>query len=112
MRAASSIASPSRTSRLTGFWQYQPAETACAKVPAPTVSTDELWKWMDEVGGFAGYTDQGMEQFLPYYYQAGTQLGLQGWELVAVVNGWPQRQSAQDHVAAWEWYARALRAHA
>ncbi|KIZ18835.1 S28 family serine protease [Streptomyces natalensis] len=67
------------TDLVFGFWQYQPAETACAKVPAPTVSTDELWKWMDEVGGFAGYTDQGMEQFLPYYYQAGTQLGEPGY---------------------------------
>ncbi|MFE6741176.1 S28 family serine protease [Streptomyces tubercidicus] len=71
------------TDLVFGFWQYQPAETACAEVPAPTVSTDELWKWMDKVGGFDSYTDQGMEPYTPYYYQAGTQLGEPGY-------GYPQ----------------------
>jgi DNA-binding transcriptional MerR regulator len=36
------------------------------------------------------------------------------WALVAIVNGWPQDQTqdpAKGH-DAWEWYARALRAHA
>ncbi|MEV0369215.1 S28 family serine protease [Streptomyces sp. NPDC050636] len=68
------------TDLVFGFWQYQPAETACAKVPKSTVSTDDLWKWMDEVGGFASYTDQGMEPYTPYYYQAGTQLGEPGYK--------------------------------
>lgn len=63
------------TDLVFGFWQYQPAATACREVPAPTVSTDDLWAWMDEVGGFDSYTDQGMERYTPYYYQAGTQLG-------------------------------------
>jgi DNA-binding transcriptional MerR regulator len=36
------------------------------------------------------------------------------WSLVAVVNGWPAPQTAppEDILDAWEWYARALRAHA
>lgn len=36
------------------------------------------------------------------------------WTLVGVVNGWPQTQTPgpQDMLDAWEWYARALRAHA
>ncbi|MEW1750373.1 S28 family serine protease [Streptomyces angustmyceticus] len=67
------------TDLVFGFWQYQPAETACAEVPKPTVSTDDLWKWMDKVGGFDSYTDQGMEPYTPYYYQAGTQLGEPGY---------------------------------
>ncbi|MEU3710786.1 S28 family serine protease [Streptomyces catenulae] len=58
-----------------GFWQYQPAATACKDVPSPDVSTDALWTWLDEVGGFESYTDQGVESYTPYYYQAGTQLG-------------------------------------
>ncbi|MFI7098575.1 S28 family serine protease [Streptomyces sp. NPDC050161] len=62
-----------------GFWQYQPAATACADVPKPGVSTDDLWTWMDEVGGFASYTDQGVESYTPYYYQAGTQMGEPGY---------------------------------
>ncbi len=35
------------------------------------------------------------------------------WTLVGIVNGWPAPQTpAPDrHVDAWEWYARALRAH-
>ncbi|GES29634.1 S28 family serine protease [Streptomyces angustmyceticus] len=67
------------TDLVFGFWQYQPAETACAEVPKPSVSTDDLWKWMDKVGGFDSYTDQGMEPYTPYYYQAGTQLGEPGY---------------------------------
>jgi DNA-binding transcriptional MerR regulator len=36
------------------------------------------------------------------------------WALVAIVNGWPesQTQSSSEMYDAWEWYARALRAHA
>lgn len=36
------------------------------------------------------------------------------WTLVGIVNGWPQTQTLapEDLVDAWEWYARALRAHA
>lgn len=68
------------TDLVFGFWQYQPAATACAEVPGPTASTDDLWNWIDEVGGFASYTDQGMEPYLPYYYQAGTQLGEPGYQ--------------------------------
>ncbi|MDQ3879575.1 MAG: MerR family transcriptional regulator [Chloroflexota bacterium] len=36
------------------------------------------------------------------------------WTLVGIINGWPQAQTpaTDDLVDAWEWYARALRAHA
>jgi DNA-binding transcriptional MerR regulator len=36
------------------------------------------------------------------------------WTLVGIVNGWPQTQMSapDDLVDAWEWYGRALRAHA
>ena len=36
------------------------------------------------------------------------------WTLVGIVNNWPQTQAptADDLIDAWEWYARALRAHA
>jgi DNA-binding transcriptional MerR regulator len=36
------------------------------------------------------------------------------WSLVAIVNDWPATQALppDDLVDAWEWYARALRAHA
>ncbi|MDA2807361.1 S28 family serine protease [Nocardiopsis suaedae] len=57
-----------------GFWQY--GDTAdCASVPSPDASDEELWTWLDEVYGFAFFTDQVVERYAPYYYQAGTELG-------------------------------------
>jgi DNA-binding transcriptional MerR regulator len=37
---------------------------------------------------------------------------LRYWTLVGIVNGWPQNAMRQDATDAWEWYAKALRAHA
>ena len=34
------------------------------------------------------------------------------WTLVGIVNGWSPGQAPNDILDAWEWYARALRAHA
>lgn len=34
------------------------------------------------------------------------------WTLVGVINGWAPGQAPDDVVEAWEWYGRALRAHA
>ncbi len=34
------------------------------------------------------------------------------WTLVGIVNGWSQGPVPEDAVDAWEWYAKALRAHA
>lgn len=56
------------------FWQYQPEER-CAEVPATDASTEEMYAFLDDVVGFASYADQGMTPYVPYYYQAGTQLG-------------------------------------
>ncbi|MFC5720305.1 S28 family serine protease [Streptomyces gamaensis] len=56
------------------FWQYH-LQSECASVPATDASTDELYKFIDTVSGFDGYTDQGLARFTPYYYQAGTELG-------------------------------------
>ncbi|TKA13378.1 S28 family serine protease [Actinacidiphila oryziradicis] len=57
-----------------GFWQYH-EESECADVPATTVSTDDLYTFIDTISGFDFYTDQGLDYYTPYYYQAGTQLG-------------------------------------
>ncbi|MGW1766305.1 aminopeptidase [Streptomyces sp. NPDC002073] len=57
------------------FWQYS-LLTDCAAVPAAaTASDDEIWGTVDAISGFSAYTDQGLETYTPYYYQAGTQLG-------------------------------------
>jgi DNA-binding transcriptional MerR regulator len=34
------------------------------------------------------------------------------WTLVGIVNGWDPSEAPDDIIDAWEWYARALRAHA
>ncbi|MER6380909.1 S28 family serine protease [Streptomyces sp. NPDC001250] len=59
-----------------GFWQYSLLKD-CGTVPADaaTASDDAIWKSVDTISGFSAYTDQGLAQFTPYYYQAGTQLG-------------------------------------
>ncbi|MEU3459902.1 S28 family serine protease [Streptomyces sp. NPDC006733] len=56
------------------FWQYH-LEAECPTVPAPTATTDELYTFIDTISGFDFYTDQGLEYYTPYFYQAGTQLG-------------------------------------
>jgi hypothetical protein len=58
-----------------GFWQFH-LQAECATVPDPaTVTTDELYAYVDEIAGLTFYTDQGLDPFIPYYFQAGTQLG-------------------------------------
>ncbi|MDN3357466.1 S28 family serine protease [Actinomadura sp. DC4] len=56
------------------FWQYH-LQSECPDVPATTASTDDIYNYFDLISGALTYTDQGLEQFIPYYYQAGTQLG-------------------------------------
>ncbi|MFH9660807.1 S28 family serine protease [Streptomyces sp. NPDC017248] len=59
-----------------GFWQYSLLKD-CDTVPADaaTASDEAIWTSVDTISGFSAYTDQGLEPYLPYYYQAGTQLG-------------------------------------
>ncbi len=56
------------------FWQFL-KQADCVTVPARTASTDEIYKFIDDVAGWAFYTDQGVLPYAPYYYQAATQLG-------------------------------------
>ncbi|MDP9794936.1 hypothetical protein J2S43_003448 [Catenuloplanes nepalensis] len=56
------------------FWQYRTAAD-CASVPPATATDDEVYAWFDAVAGWSFYTDQTLEYYWPYYYQAATQLG-------------------------------------
>ncbi|MEV0406675.1 S28 family serine protease [Actinoallomurus sp. NPDC050550] len=56
------------------FWQYH-LQSECKDIPATTASTDAIYSYFDKISGALTYTDQGLEPFIPYYYQAGTQLG-------------------------------------
>ncbi|MFD9967959.1 S28 family serine protease [Streptomyces sp. NPDC059011] len=63
------------------FWQYS-LVSDCASVPvAATASDQEIWDSVDAISGFSFYTDQGLEPYTPYYYQAGTELGAPAIEL-------------------------------
>jgi hypothetical protein len=59
-----------------GFWQYS-LLSDCDSIPADAqaATDDDIWTSIDTISGFSFYTDQGLEPYTPYYYQAGTQLG-------------------------------------
>jgi hypothetical protein len=56
------------------FWQYSD-ESECVNVPPVSASSDDIWAWLDAVYGLDSNTDQGIEGFIPYYFQASYQLG-------------------------------------
>lgn len=61
-----------------GFWQYSTlADCDSDAIPkdAKKATDDEIWTSIDTISGFSFYTDQGLEPYTPYFYQAGTQLG-------------------------------------
>ncbi|MGW4053186.1 aminopeptidase [Streptomyces sp. NPDC004779] len=58
-----------------GFWQYY-GEDVCDTIPdARTASDDTVYETIDAYAGWGAYTDQGLEYYTPYYYQAATELG-------------------------------------
>ncbi|MER5882636.1 aminopeptidase [Streptomyces sp. NPDC001941] len=64
-----------------GFWQYH-LESECADVPdAKTASDQAVYDTIDAYSGWSAYTDQGLEGYTPYYYQAATELGAPTIEL-------------------------------
>jgi hypothetical protein len=56
------------------FWQYGRASD-CAGVPGASASAREIFEFLDDTVGVYGYTHADAERYIPYYYQAGTQLG-------------------------------------
>ncbi|RKT09619.1 PS-10 peptidase S37 [Streptomyces sp. 1114.5] len=56
------------------FWQGR-GQAACPAVPAPDASDDTLYGWLSEVAQLPVYADSVANQFVPYFYQLGTQLG-------------------------------------
>ncbi|WP_328910260.1 aminopeptidase [Streptomyces sp. NBC_00234] len=58
------------------FWQYS-LLADCEAIPADAVNAtdDAIWDSIDGISGFSAYADQGLGNYTPYYYQAGTQLG-------------------------------------
>jgi len=57
-----------------GWWQYN-LESECANIPPTTASTQTLFDYIDSNDAFLSDSDEGIAEFLPYFYQAATQLG-------------------------------------
>jgi hypothetical protein len=58
-----------------GFWQYQYASDSCHLVPGATATRTSIWNWVAEVAGWDWLSDEGIRPYIPYYFQAGTELG-------------------------------------
>jgi hypothetical protein len=56
------------------FWQYE-LEESCAEIPPADAPLDELLAFVDGVIGLLNFADGGQLPFIPFYYQAGTELG-------------------------------------
>ncbi|MFD7865650.1 S28 family serine protease [Streptomyces sp. NPDC057682] len=58
------------------YWQYS-LLSDCDTIPADAknATDQEIWDSVDGISGFSAYADQGLANYTPYYYQAGTQLG-------------------------------------
>jgi hypothetical protein len=56
------------------FWQYQ-KQADCATIPPAGASAETVYTWYEKVESLNTYSDQELEPFVPYYYQAAVQLG-------------------------------------
>ncbi len=63
------------------FWQYSGPGESCANVPAESAPIDEHLSFLFANNDPNGYNDEGLSGFVPYYYQAATQLGSPGTTL-------------------------------
>jgi hypothetical protein len=57
-----------------GFWQYNLA-SECANIPPRTASTQTIFDYIDANDPFLSDSDESVAEFVPYFYQAATQLG-------------------------------------
>lgn len=56
------------------FWQRHTAADAVT-VPGPDASTDALYTWLERTAALPAYADSTARDFVPYWYQLGTQMG-------------------------------------
>jgi hypothetical protein len=57
-----------------GFWQYGDSSW-CDAIPASDASDGELWDFHVAIGQLDFYGDAELERYIPYFYQAETELG-------------------------------------
>jgi hypothetical protein len=66
------------------YWQYTGVD-GCNRIPAPTAESSSLYAFLDNAVGFYYFSDEGFEPYLPYYYQAHTELGYPNTTMSGVI---------------------------
>ncbi|MET9775663.1 S28 family serine protease [Streptomyces sp. NPDC006367] len=56
------------------FWQSRTTADAAA-IPGPDATTDALYTWLEKTAGLPVYADSTAREYIPYWYQLGTQMG-------------------------------------
>ncbi|MDT5033647.1 MAG: hypothetical protein QOC94_3818 [Actinoplanes sp.] len=79
------------------FWQYS-LQSFCVNVPARDAPDDAIYNWITGVYGVDSLTDQGLDYYVPYYFQAAKQLGWPTVELNHLAT--LQHYRGQDDAAA------------
>lgn len=67
------------------FWQYWDA-SICSLVPGPGATASENYMFLDAISSVANIADATVIYYLPYFYQAGTQLGFPGFPEAGVAD--------------------------
>jgi hypothetical protein len=61
-----------------GFWQYGSSADA---IPPPDAPADTMLTYLDRVASLFYYADQGIRAFVPFQYQAYTEIGYYGYDI-------------------------------
>ena len=61
------------------FWQW--GRWTCDSIPVPARSPGEMVKHLDMVAGIDWLSDEGIDRYLPFYYQAMTEIGFYGYDV-------------------------------
>ncbi len=88
------------------YWQYYDDEPGigCDTIPPAGAPVADLYDFFDNIGGAPGAmladSDQGLEPYLPYYYQAGTELDypVEPQSHLASLLRYPYAESARQYM--------------
>jgi hypothetical protein len=61
------------------FWQW--GRWSCDSIPIPAKSPDDMVRHLDIVAGIDWLSDEGINKYLPFYYQAMTEIGFYGYDV-------------------------------
>jgi hypothetical protein len=61
------------------FWQWEDGD--CSKIPGDTSSIKELWDHLNKVSGPDFFSDQDIEDYIPFFYQSFTQTGFYDYDI-------------------------------